>query len=124
MKKILIPIIIGIGITVLFSFFSIIRLLPLERLELLLYDVRYKMQGKSNPPDNIVIVAIDDRSIEKIGRWPWDRDKMADIINTISAMGPKVIMPDIIWSEPTRAMICSLLPSNARGMLFYPSLSI
>jgi adenylate cyclase len=90
MKKILIPIIIGIGITVLFSFFSIIRLLPLERLELLLYDVRYEMQRKSNPPDNIIIVAIDDRSIEKIGRWPWDRDRMADIINTISAMGPKV----------------------------------
>jgi adenylate cyclase len=103
MKKTLIPIIIGIGITVLFSFFSIIRFLPLERLELLLYNARYLMQGKLNPPpDNVIIVAIDDRSIEKMGRWPWDRDRMADIIDIISAMGPKVIMPDIIWSEPYR----------------------
>ena len=102
MKKTLIPLVIGIGITVLFSFFSIIRLLPLERLELLIYDMRYKMQGKMTVSDNIAIVAIDDRSIEAIGRWPWDRVKMAEIIEKISAMRPKVIMTDIIWSEPYR----------------------
>ncbi len=102
MKKTLIPIIIGTGITVLFSIFSVIRLLPFERLELLIYDMRYKMQEKLTPPDNIVIVAIDDRSIETMGRWPWDRSKMADIIENISAMGPKAIMTDIIWSEHYR----------------------
>jgi len=102
MKKIVIPIIIGTGITILFAFFSVIRLFPFERLELLIYDMRYKMQGKIATPDNIIIVAIDDRSIETIGRWPWDRARMAEIIKKISAMRPKVIMTDIIWSEPYR----------------------
>jgi adenylate cyclase len=102
MKKTFILLVIGISITVLFSFFSIIRLLPFERLELLVYDMRYKMQGKVTVTDNIVIVAIDDKSIEAIGRWPWDRVKMAEIIKKISAMHPKVIMTDIIWSEPYR----------------------
>ena len=43
MKKLLIPISIGLLITAIFTTLAIIRFLPLERLELLVYDTRYKL---------------------------------------------------------------------------------
>ncbi|HPP06849.1 MAG TPA: CHASE2 domain-containing protein, partial [Syntrophorhabdaceae bacterium] len=102
MRKRLIPISIGVLVSILFSIFAIIKLLPLEHLEQLIYDTRYKLKGKGVPPPEIVIAAIDDRSLEKVGRWPWDRTKIARVIEKIKGMGAKVIMVDIIFSEPAK----------------------
>jgi adenylate cyclase len=99
MKKALIPFLIGAFITFAFAGFAIIRLLPIERLETLLYDVRYQIRGKTAPPKEVAIVAIDDNSLEQVGRWPWDRRKVATVIDNISSLGGKVIMMDIILSE-------------------------
>jgi len=102
-KKPLIPIIIGICITLLFGSFRIIKILPLERIETLFYDIRYHLHGRTLPPPNIAIVGIDDRSLEKIGRWPWDRTKLAFLVDSLKGMGAKVIMLDIILSEPSKS---------------------
>lgn len=102
MKKIIIPIAIGVVISLIFSCFAIIRLLPLEQLERLIYDTRYKVRGKAKPPPEVVIAAIDDYSLERFGRWPWDRSRIAQIIDKLNAMGAKVIMMDIIFSEPSK----------------------
>jgi CHASE2 domain-containing sensor protein len=71
--------IIGLGITIGFVFLALARFAPFERLEMLLYDLRYQLRGKAQAPPEIVIVGIDDRSLHAIGRWPWDRDKLADL---------------------------------------------
>jgi adenylate cyclase len=94
-----IPVLIGILITLLFCGFAIIRWLPFERAELLLYDMRYQIRGKTTPPKEVVIVGIDDRSLEVVGRWPWDRKKQAAVIDSLKAMGARVIVLDIIYSE-------------------------
>ena len=49
-------------------------------------------------PD-VVIVAIDDRSISSIGRWPWRRALHAEMISRISSQSPKAIGLDILLSE-------------------------
>ena len=102
MKKTKTVLVIGILITLFYSFCAINKLLPLERFELLLYDLRYQMRGKTTPPKEIVIVAIDDKSLKKIGRWPWERKKMASLIDILSKMGAKVIFMDIIFSEAAK----------------------
>lgn len=101
MKKKWIPTIIGLAITAMFTTFALIGFLPIERLELLIYDTRYKIRGHTPPPKEVVIVGIDDKSLQKIGRWPWDRDKVAHLIDILKDMGAKVIMLDIIFSEPS-----------------------
>jgi adenylate cyclase len=101
-KKKATPLLIGLFITVFFAVGAIVKILPLEQFELKLYDIRYKIRGKTTPPENVVIVAIDDKSIEKIGRWPWDRSKIAFIIDSLKKMGAKVIALDIIFSEPSK----------------------
>ena len=100
MKKTLIPTIIGIVVTLIFSAFAVFKFVPLERLELLVYDVRYHLHGKGAPLKEVVIVGIDDKSLEKIGRWPWDRSRVASIIDSLNDMGAKAIVMDIIFSEP------------------------
>lgn len=100
MKKRIIPTIIGIIITLIFSIFAMIKFFPLERLELLVYDVRYHLHGRKALLKDVVIVGIDDKSLDKIGRWPWDRNKIAYIIDSLNSMGAKVIVIDIIFSEP------------------------
>jgi len=66
----------------------------LSNLELDLSDNLY---GGKTPLDAIVIVAIDDKSLQEIGRWPWDRSVMADVLPKLS--GSKVIGIDIAFFE-------------------------
>ena len=49
---------------------------------------------------DIVIVAIDDRSLGKIGRWPWPRSVHAEFIEKIAGVTPKAIGYDVIFAEP------------------------
>jgi len=71
-----------------------------ESLELKTLDLRFKLRGQKKVGSETVIVALDDKSIERIGRWPWPRSRMADLINKISTGKPRVIGFDIIFSEP------------------------
>lgn len=102
MKKTKAVLLLGILITFFFSFCAINKLLPLERFELLLYDLRFQVRGKTTPPKEVVIAAIDDKSLSKVGRWPWERSKIASLINNLKRMGAKVIFIDVIYSESSK----------------------
>jgi adenylate cyclase len=62
---------------------------------------RFFMERKPDP--SIVIVAIDDASITRIGRWPWDRAVHADLIRKLTAAGASVIGYDVNFPEPQDA---------------------
>jgi len=51
------------------------------------------------PPDkqstDVVVVAIDDSSIANIGKWPWNREKLSQLIWTVNLARPKVIGLDL-----------------------------
>ena len=42
------------------------------------------LYGGQKPLNNILIVAIDDKSIQEIGRWPWPRENFAKLIDTLN----------------------------------------
>ncbi|GAB2720293.1 CHASE2 domain-containing protein [Comamonas sediminis] len=52
------------------------------------------------PRDDIVIVAIDDASLQSVGRWPWRRSVHAQLIDRIAAQHPKALGVDVLFSEP------------------------
>lgn len=79
-----------------------IKIPPLEMLEQKLYDLRFKIRGKMTPPSYVVIIAIDDKSLEKIGRWPWSRDKMAKLTDILFKERAKIIAFDILFAEQER----------------------
>lgn len=56
---------------------------------------------RKQAPDDIVIIAIDDTSIQEIGRWPWDRQVHANLLNKLGEHPPKVIGYDVSFLEPS-----------------------
>ncbi|MGH7234962.1 MAG: CHASE2 domain-containing protein [Nitrospiraceae bacterium] len=73
---------------------------PLERLEGGSLDFRFKLRGERPAGREVVLVAIDEKSLREVGHWPWSRDKQAQLVNAIGADGAKVIGLDIIYAEP------------------------
>ncbi|VAW52319.1 Protein kinase [hydrothermal vent metagenome] len=50
--------------------------------------------------DKIAIIAIDDQSIENIGRWPWSRDIHAQMHDILNEGGAKAVGQTVFFSEP------------------------
>src|SRR5262249_60269615 len=65
-------------------------------------DWLVRSRGKITPPPEIAIIAIDEASIARLGRFPWPRVLMARGLELISAARPKVIALDVLYSEPTK----------------------
>jgi len=72
-----------------------------EILRLKSFDLLFQSQQKEISQD-IVVITIDEKSIEKNGQWPWKRDVLADTILQLSAQGAGVIVLPILFSEPDR----------------------
>ena len=60
-----------------------------------------ELRSLARPPHpDIVVIAVDDRSITSIGRWPWRRALHAQLVDVVTAQNPKAIGLDILFSEP------------------------
>ncbi|MBT3200903.1 MAG: CHASE2 domain-containing protein, partial [Phycisphaerales bacterium] len=67
--------------------------------ELRALDTRFELTD-APLPDNILHIDIDDGSLEEIGRWPWPRKKLADIVAFLNTCGARAIMVDLILDKP------------------------
>lgn len=82
---------------------------PLELIELRAYDYRLLQRGAQAPSPDVVLVAVDDASLKELGRWPWSRARVADLLARIDAGGPRVIGIDLVQAEPTASCDVSAL---------------
>ncbi|MBI4440798.1 adenylate/guanylate cyclase domain-containing protein [Candidatus Woesearchaeota archaeon] len=55
--------------------------------------------GGGHPLDKIVIIAIDDASLQELGRWPWDRKLFAELLPKLRQA--KAVGIDVVFSEPS-----------------------
>lgn len=62
-------------------------------------DFYFKVRGPEKTSENIVIIDIDEKSIAKLGQWPWERDKVAKILDNLNSLGAGIIGLDIVFSE-------------------------
>lgn len=70
----------------------------LERSDQVLYD--RLMQLDSRPArDDIIIVGIDSHSLSELGKWPWPRQRHAELIRQIDAAQPLAIGMDFVFTE-------------------------
>ncbi|MBI5213736.1 MAG: adenylate/guanylate cyclase domain-containing protein [Nitrospirae bacterium] len=69
--------------------------------DLKLKDVRLKTRGTAVPDKRVIIAAIDGKSINELGRWPWDRKIIARLVENLKLYGAKTIALDIVFSEPS-----------------------
>jgi adenylate cyclase len=82
----------------------------LEAFEAKSYDLRFSsLRGAITSSPEIGIVAIDDKSIAELGRFPWSRVQYVRLLERLSAAGVKAVLFDVTFSEPeTRAIDNSL----------------
>ncbi len=71
-----------------------------DRVDMKLKDSRLLWRGARTPDARVVIVALDPKSIKEVGRWPWPRKDVAELITNLRGYGAKVIGLDMIFSEP------------------------
>ncbi len=69
----------------------------LWRLDMQLYDVMLTAAPRAAPED-VLIVAIDDRSLAELGAWPWPRDVHARLLDRLGEA--RAVAFDVIFSEP------------------------
>jgi len=87
----------GLLITIVVVIFS--GAPPFQSLEQAFYDWGVRSTERS-PSEKIAVIAIDDESINNLGRWPWPRDLHAELINRLTEGGAKVIGQTIFFLEP------------------------
>lgn len=70
-----------------------------DGLERRLYDAALSHSARA-PSERIAVIAIDDRSIANIGRWPWSREVHAELIDRLRAGGARTIAHTALFLEP------------------------
>ncbi len=73
----------------------------LERVALRIEDTKFHVRSllgaDPQPSEKVVVVAIDEKSVNELGRWPWSRKVIARLINNLSEA--RVVAVDIVFSE-------------------------
>lgn len=75
-------------------------------------DVRFRIRGQIPPTAPVVIAAIDEESLDTIGKWPWPRKVHAKLIDEFRKSGSSVVVYDVMFLEPDRYD-----PSNDRALV-------
>ncbi len=73
----------------------------LEKIELALYDQRLNFTLQDQLDRRIVIIDIDEKSLASIGRWPWPRGKVAELVDVLFDQYQIALLGfDVLFSEP------------------------
>jgi len=67
--------------------------------ELKTFDLRMYARGTRKPHGEVAIVAIDDKSISELGRWPWPRTVLAQLVEALKQYKVGVVGFDLVFSE-------------------------
>ncbi|MBE1162403.1 CHASE2 domain-containing protein [Dyella sp. 7MK23] len=86
-----------------------------------LYDLHARL-WRYTPDNNVVIVAIDLKSLDAIGRFPWPRSVYAQLIDRLTADGVRGIGMDVTMSTPSNdarndALVASAIQRNGKVVL-------
>jgi len=72
----------------------------LQRIENLAYDIKLRWTLPKTKNEQVVILDIDEKSLAEIGRWPWPRDRLAMLVDTLfSDYQIKVLGFDVVFAE-------------------------
>jgi adenylate cyclase len=80
--------------------------------------MRLRMTMPRGVDERIVILDIDEKSLGEIGRWPWSRKLMAELVDKLfERYGVAMLGFDVVWAEPDPSSGIEVLEGLARGEL-------
>jgi len=86
-----------------------------------LSDSYFRLAPAPRQRSPVVVVLIDDQSLQKYGRWPWSRTLLARLTSNLSQAGAQVIGLDMLLSEPQSqaadAALATALKASGRAVI-------
>ncbi len=93
------PALLSLAVTLAVLALALVRFPLTEFFEYKFADLKFRLRGPLAPASPVVVVAVDDDSLKRLGRWPWSREVIARLLSRIKAAGPRVVAVDIIFAE-------------------------
>lgn len=86
----------------------------MQRFDFVAYDIRYQLINPVQHLEkhNIVIVDVDEHSLNVEGRWPWSRGKIATLIQAIYQGGAAMVGMDVVFAEAERNPVSMILEAG------------
>src|SRR5258708_9144998 len=75
---------------------------PVEELRVRTFDTFQLIDPRVKTARPVAIVDIDEKSLAKLGQFPWPRTRIADLVTNLTRLGAVVIAFDTIFPEPDR----------------------
>jgi adenylate cyclase len=79
-------------------------------------DLQFWARGVRSPHPDVVVAAIDERSVQRYGRWPWSRELMARAITRLHEEGPAAVGLDITFTDEERGSDAAALGEAAEAL--------
>jgi len=95
-----------------------------ERLDLIIYDKLLPLQAPAFS-EQITVITIDDRSLQAFGRWPWPRQRHADLLSRLTDHGARAVAFDVLFIEEQRdgskadEELASVIDANGHTVLAF-----
>ncbi len=107
---------VGFFLTLCCALLLIFPPLFVKQAELRLYDLM--LAGRAVPPksDALVMVGIDEESLEFYGQWPWPRYRLARLVERLWEEGATVVALDFLMAEPDRTSPDIILAERHRDL--------
>jgi len=75
---------------------------PIQELRVRTFDTYQRFEPRVKTARPVTIVDIDEKSLTRLGQWPWPRTRIADMIVNLTRLGAVAIGFDIVFAEPDR----------------------
>jgi adenylate cyclase len=103
-----------LGLLIAFAALRIADPAPIAELRVRTFDTFQVIEPRVKTARPVTIVDIDEKSLAKLGQWPWPRTNIADMITNLTQLGAVIVAFDIVFAEPDR-----LNPEAAAGTMRY-----
>ncbi len=95
---------------------SAVRLPLIGYIENFIYDARITLTMPDTVEESLVIADIDEKSLAALGRWPWSRNVVADLMDALfDHYQIKVIGFDMVFAEKDASSGIGVLSELAKG---------
>ena len=107
--------VLALGILALFLALRLADPGALQTFRLQVFDIYQSLYPRERTPQPVVIVDIDEASLDSIGQWPWPRTVIADLVRRIHGNGGIAVAFDVLFAEPDR-MSPSVMASTIKRL--------
>ncbi|MBN2823802.1 MAG: CHASE2 domain-containing protein, partial [Campylobacterales bacterium] len=98
MKSTLLKLLIALILALLLSWAYLFIPQSFQSIDSRLRDFLFLVRGELPKSERVVIVDIDEKALEKLGQWPWQRDIIAALLYKLNDVGAGVIGLDIVFA--------------------------